>query len=113
MDRSIARRDFLDCIAIAAGSIAAGMLPGMVTEGSTKEVIAGDRRSPYPPQLTGIRGSHPGSFELAHRLGHGDLPLRTTGRAETYDLVIVGSGISGLFLSRAKALGAHSHPRQS
>jgi spermidine dehydrogenase len=96
MDRPIARRDFLDGIAIAAGSIATGMLPGIVTEGLTKEVIAGDRRGPYPPRLTGLRGSHPGSFELAHKLRHGNFPLRATGLAETYDLVIVGGGISGL-----------------
>jgi spermidine dehydrogenase len=96
MDRPIARRDFLDCIAVAASSIAAGMLPGVVTEGLAKEVVGGDRRSPYPPRLTGLRGSHPGSFELAHELRHGNLPLRVPGPAETYDLVIVGGGISGL-----------------
>jgi spermidine dehydrogenase len=96
MDRPIARRDFLDCIAIAASSIATGMLPGVVTEGLTKEVTGRDQRSLYPPRLTGLRGSHPGSFELAHKLRDGNLPLRATGPAETYDLVIVGAGISGL-----------------
>jgi spermidine dehydrogenase len=96
MDRPIARRDFLDCIAIAAGSIAAGMLPGVVTGGLAKEAVGGDRRSLYPPRLTGLRGSHPGSFELAHELRHGNIPLRVSGPTETYDLVIVGGGISGL-----------------
>jgi spermidine dehydrogenase len=96
MDRPIARRDFLDCIAIAASSIAAGMLPGVVSGGLAKEVVGGDRRSLYPPRLTGLRGSHPGSFELAHELRHGNIPLRVSGPTETYDLVIVGGGISGL-----------------
>jgi spermidine dehydrogenase len=96
MDRPIARRDFLDCIAIAASSIAAAMLPGAATEGLAKELVGGDQRSRYPPRLTGLRGSHPGSFELAHELRHGNLPLRVSGPAETYDLVIVGGGISGL-----------------
>src|SRR5262249_20666438 len=55
----------------------------------------GGRRC-YPPSLTGLRGSHPGSFELAHELRHGDLPLQALRSAEIYDLVIVGGGISGL-----------------
>ena len=45
----------------------------------------------------GMRGSHPGSFELAHALRDGDPPaeqVRDTG--EVYDLVVVGGGISGL-----------------
>src|SRR5258708_15505598 len=54
------------------------------------------QQSGYPPRLTGLRGSHPGSFELAHKLRDGDLPLQAPGPAETYDLVIVGGGISGL-----------------
>src|SRR5215475_14974346 len=110
MDRPIARRDFLDCIAIGVGSIATGMLPGGATEGLAKEVVARDQRSLYPPRLTGLRGSHPGSFELAHKLRHGDLPLQATGPAETYDLVIVGGGISGLaaaYFYRERKPSAH------
>jgi spermidine dehydrogenase len=52
----------------------------------------------YPPALTGMRGQHPGSFEVAHafaregrRFGIDDAPSE-----ETYDLVVVGGGISGL-----------------
>ena len=96
MDRPIARRDFLNGVAIAAGSIAGGMLPGVVTEGLAKEAAARARPNFYPPRLTGLRGSHPGSFELAHKLRDGDLPLQSPGAVETYDLVIVGGGISGL-----------------
>ena len=57
------------------------------------------RQAHYPPALTGLRGSHPGSFEVAHSVRDGDFwekagkPLET---GETYDLVIVGGGISGL-----------------
>jgi spermidine dehydrogenase len=58
--------------------------------------------------LTGLRGQHAGSFEVAHALARegrkfpaGDLPID-----ETYDLVVVGGGISGLaaawFYCRAK-----------
>ncbi len=53
----------------------------------------------YPPALTGLRGNHPGSFEAAHALRDSEFwsqaaaPIETN---ETYDLVIVGGGISGL-----------------
>src|SRR5678816_4666637 len=53
----------------------------------------------YPPALTGLRGSHPGSFETAHTLRDGDF-WQKAGQpveiAEKYDLVVVGGGISGL-----------------
>jgi spermidine dehydrogenase len=54
-------------------------------------------RGYYPPALTGLRGSTPGSFEAAHDLKDGFFQLtapRDTG--EEYDLVVVGAGISGL-----------------
>jgi spermidine dehydrogenase len=96
MDQPIGRRDFLNGVAIAAGSIASAMLPDM-----TAEVLAGEAakrvgRGYYPPSLTGLRGSHPGSFELAHKLRHGDLPRQPLRPSEIYDLAIVGGGISGL-----------------
>ena len=50
----------------------------------------------YPPRRDGLRGSHVGSFEAAHRLRDGtpfDLGAQVT---EHYDLVVVGAGISGL-----------------
>ena len=51
----------------------------------------------YPPERTGLRGSHPGSFEVAHAMRDGrqfvidDVPV-----TEEVDLVVVGAGISGL-----------------
>ena len=52
----------------------------------------------YPPALTGMRGSHAGSFEVAHALSWAGakwpVPQRQTD--STYDLVVVGGGISGL-----------------
>ena len=53
--------------------------------------------STYPPALTGMRGSHAGSFDAAHAIRDGerfsldDLPVE-----EAYDLVVAGAGISGL-----------------
>jgi spermidine dehydrogenase len=96
MDRPIPRRDFLNGIAIGVGSIASAMLPDMATEILAREAATQARRGHYPPRLTGLRGSHPGSFELAHKLRHGDFPVEAPRAAELYDLVIVGGGISGL-----------------
>lgn len=52
----------------------------------------------YPPALTGLRGSHPGSNTHAHArawTGKSDWGP-TTNLKETYDLIVVGGGISGL-----------------
>ncbi len=52
----------------------------------------------YPPGKTGLRGSHQGSFEVAHALareGQKDFGP-TLDLDEPYDLVVVGGGVSGL-----------------
>ena len=46
IDRPIARRDFLNGVAIAAGAIAGGMLPGVMTEGEANEAAARARGQP-------------------------------------------------------------------
>ena len=53
-----------------------------------------------------MRGSHPGSFEAAHALRDGEfwIDRRHPSTGETYDLVVVGGGISGL-------AAAHFYPR--
>lgn len=53
----------------------------------------------YPPARIGLRGNHPGSFEVAHQLaraGRSDWGEVSDPDAEIYDLVVVGAGISGL-----------------
>ncbi len=51
----------------------------------------------YPPTLTGMRGSHEGSFEVAHALAwRGEKPAQYQALEEYYDLVVVGAGMSGL-----------------
>src|SRR5215471_10784914 len=96
MNQPIARRDFLNGVAIAGSSIASAMLPKMETEVLAGEAATETGRRYYPPSFAGHRDSHPGSFELAHKLRHDGLPLQTLHPAENYDLVIVGGGISGL-----------------
>ncbi|MFM2289152.1 MAG: hypothetical protein RL684_2295, partial [Pseudomonadota bacterium] len=50
----------------------------------------------YPPLLTGMRGSAPGSFEVAHALRDGAVFPDARPLNEHYDLIVVGAGISGL-----------------
>jgi len=94
MHRRITRRDFLNGVAITAG---AAMLPSQLFafESGLKQNSA----DYYPPALTGLRGSHPGSFDAAHALRDGtfwDTAGKPVETGETYDLVVVGGGISGL-----------------
>ncbi|MED5462900.1 MAG: FAD/NAD(P)-binding protein, partial [Pseudomonadota bacterium] len=85
----INRRDFLNNVGIAVGST---LLPG-TTNGTAPGLQ--DVPGYYPPALQGMRGSHPGSFEIAHLARDGGAwDGEDTG--ETYDLVVVGGGISGL-----------------
>ena len=92
---SITRRDFVNGVAVGAGGIAAAaLLPGIGAQATSGTTAA----SSYPPLLTGLRGSHPGSFEQAHILRDGGHPGRGGPKdtQERYDLVVVGAGISGL-----------------
>jgi spermidine dehydrogenase len=94
MGVSITRRDFLNGVAIGIGGAAASR---WATRGIDALLAQGG--PPYPPALTGLRGSHEGSFETLHTLRGGafwkSAPTpRSTG--EEYDLVVVGGGISGL-----------------
>lgn len=94
MDRPIARRDFLQGAAIVA--LTSGLAPELA-HAAAIERAAQDAPGYYPPALTGLRGSHPGSFEDAHALRDGaNLAARVRDTGETYDLVVVGAGISGL-----------------
>jgi spermidine dehydrogenase len=89
MDRAITRRDFLGGVSIALG---ASLLPACSRTG---QPVAEMPPVYYPPGKTGLRGSHPGSFEVAHATVEGaEWPAENAG--EHYDLVIVGAGISGL-----------------
>ncbi len=86
---SITRRDFIHDVGLAGLGLA---LPWPAS-GSAPATGA----PYYPPTLTGLRGSHPGSFEVAHAFArdgkHFDDPQVLD---ESYDLAVVGGGISGL-----------------
>jgi spermidine dehydrogenase len=117
MDQPITRRDFLNGIAIGAAAAASGPIfaapPSNTAAASVALQLhpaAQDALGYYPPLLTGMRGSHPGSFEDAHALRDGQTWPAATDTGEEYDLIVVGAGISGLAAAhfyRAKA-GAKS-----
>jgi len=103
MTREITRRDFLNGVSIAVG--------GSLVANSTWLQAFGVPQSPfalpsapekdpsyYPPAKTGMRGSHDGSWEVAHDLRDGNDKgwAAPVDDGESYDLVIVGGGISGL-----------------
>ncbi len=91
MGSDISRRDFLNGMALTIG---AAMVPpsllGAHSPGTNEY---------YPPALTGLRGAHVGSFEVAHEVRDGTF-WKKAGEPqllnEKYDLIIVGGGISGL-----------------
>ena len=96
LGRNIKRRDFIGGVGLALSGSA---LSCAWAESPTPlDLSSASHNSDYPPIRTGMRGSHPGSFEIAHELRDGK---RWTGAAvqgidEQYDLVVAGAGISGL-----------------
>ena len=92
MQRRITRRDFLDGVRIAVGTAA---IAQTMAHGQTLSVPPSNP-SYYPPTLNGLRGSHPGSFEVAHAVRDGKSWDDATEENESYDLIVVGGGISGL-----------------
>ena len=88
MDAEITRRDFVGGVGVAVG---AALLPACAAEKDAAPLQA----AYYPPGLTGMRGSHAGSFEVAHSVVQGQQWIGESS-GEHYDLVVVGAGISGL-----------------
>ncbi len=93
MSEKITRRDFLNGVALTTG---AGVLaPSNLWALESLEADAVN--ATYPPTLTGMRGSHAGSFEVVHALAwEGRKPASYEALEEHYDLVVVGAGMSGL-----------------
>ncbi|HYL95626.1 MAG TPA: FAD/NAD(P)-binding protein, partial [Terriglobales bacterium] len=104
MGRRITRRDFLNGVAVTIGAslLPAGMLAQeQGADESAQDPLLAAGITPadpryYPPALTGMRGSHPGSFEAAHLTRDGNWKASATSTGESYDLIVVGGGISGL-----------------
>ena len=96
MDRRIPRRDFLNGIAL--GVAGASLAPSAWPLAARTQAPAGEPA--YPPQRLGLRGQHASSIESFAAIRRGDFaaayPSIDTDTDETYDLVIVGGGLSGL-----------------
>ena len=96
MDRRISRRDLLNGVALTIGGT---LLPRAALAFEQSEYAPEKAAGYYPPALTGMRGNHDGTFTYAHRLRDGESwsdSGKPDSTGESYDLVIVGAGISGL-----------------
>jgi spermidine dehydrogenase len=123
MGRTISRRDFLNGVALTVGGSLLGGKAALTELASGPDTLAARLRSEkgadaspqeyflsrgiteenehyYPPELSNMmRGSHPGSFEAAHLLRDArfwEAAGSPHDTRETYDLLVVGAGISGL-----------------
>src|SRR5882724_7307265 len=107
MSSTITRKDFLNGVAFTAASALLRPLGALAQDSGPdpgareyllSKGIRQDNLQYYPPALTGMRGSHPGSFEAAHALRDGKRwdTASAIDSGENYDLVVVGGGISGL-----------------
>jgi spermidine dehydrogenase len=96
MDRAITRRDFLNGVAMGVGGLA---MPAWAASFDEPAYAPEKAATYYPPALEGMRGNHDGTYTYAHRLRDGDFwegEGSPASSGESYDLVVVGGGISGL-----------------
>ena len=98
MQRAITRRDFVQGAAVATGAAlqtGALGLPNIATAStSVGATVQGTMAADYPPTKTGLRGSHPGAYEIAHALARDGATFpEPKPTDEHYDLIVVGAGI--------------------
>ena len=103
MDRDISRRDFMEgSLRFATGAaLTLGSSNAFATNTSTPTIGMKKPASQglNPAMSTALRGSHKGSFEIAHELawaGKNDWGEVAAQDRTEYDLVVVGGGVSGL-----------------
>ncbi|HKM67943.1 MAG TPA: NAD(P)-binding protein [Candidatus Acidoferrum sp.] len=98
MDCGITRRDFLNGVAVTVGAslTVPSTVLGELLKAADAPYAPEKQLGYYPPAKTGMRGSHDGSWEVGHALRDGTKWNHAKKESDTYDLVVVGGGISGL-----------------
>jgi spermidine dehydrogenase len=98
MKRKIDRRDFLNGMSVAIGGTLAAPRNAFAEMLRAADEPYAPEKAPdyYPPAKMGMRGSHDGSWEVAHAMRDGKKFENPTRDADGYDLIVVGAGISGL-----------------
>ncbi len=98
MDREISRREFLDGVTVMAGCAALSSRTDLGA-GSDAPTHGRGREPSRPARSQGLQGDTPDSLSVSHALRDGRFWERAgTPRPtrESYDLVVVGAGISGV-----------------
>jgi spermidine dehydrogenase len=98
MGRAIPRRDFLNGFAVAVGgSLLVPGAPWFERFGLPHSPLSPESTNAnYPPALTGMRGTTDAVMEVGHALRDGNTWNNPTPDPDSYDLIVVGGGISGL-----------------
>ncbi len=100
MDSEITRRDFLDGVAMTVGGAAVASAVGAGVSPPASAASAGVTSPPaaanYPPMRQGFRGFEPAAIDAGHAVRDGKASGNAVDLSETYDLVVVGSGMAGL-----------------
>jgi spermidine dehydrogenase len=97
MHRPIARRDFLNGIAIGITGASAAFSAAKANAAQVQ--TSGTSSANYPPSRSGLRGNYPAAVDEFDRIRgaqYSQFPVADSDIHEDYDLVIVGGGLSGL-----------------
>jgi len=101
MRRRIPRRDFLNglAVAIAGTAVATRHATAAAPIDTVEQQSGAAAQTLYPPARTGLRGNYEAAvreFDAIQKVAYRQFPAIDTDAGDTYDLVIVGGGISGL-----------------
>jgi spermidine dehydrogenase len=98
MDKLISRRDFVNGVSVTIGASLLPSFTGLnnLLDPGQDEFAPEKQPGYYPPTKTGMRGSHDGSWEVAHAMRGGKQWGTPVYDDQVYDLIVVGGGISGL-----------------